>query len=168
MVVQLIMAKDPLVFVGLFAAHRWKTRNKWYTNCLNYFVVLYYRPTHNLQMLLQTAGCRSLCKAMLRAENTKLDFREKEGVSVGRCSELDVFSDSKSSAQVVLLLRMCGALPHCLICFWRLCSLVLRHNDKPFTFCHTEDCAVWCHSYCGRSVLELRIRNEIFSLIIQN
>jgi len=67
-------------------------------------------------MLLQTAGCRSLCKAMLRDENTKLDFWEEEGFSVGRRNELDIFSVSKSSAYVVLLLRMCGALPHYLSC----------------------------------------------------
>lgn len=50
---------------------------------------------------------------MLRTENTKLDFRE-EGFSICHGSELDVFGDSKSTAHVALLLRMCGALPQLL------------------------------------------------------
>ena len=123
--VQPIMAKDPLAFVGLFAVHKWKTRNKWYTNRLNYCVaffffffcflfLFYYRSTNNLQMWLQTAGWRSLCKAILRAKITKLVFRKKERFSVCHRSELVVFSWFQELSPCSLMLRMCGALPQLL------------------------------------------------------
>jgi hypothetical protein len=66
-------------------------------------------------MWLQNAGWRSLCKAMLRAENTKLDFREKGGFSVCRRTELDVFSGfqelSPCSADVKNVLSATSAAP---------------------------------------------------------
>jgi len=45
-------------------------------------------------------GLEILVQGDAWAENTKLDFREKEGFSACHRSQLDVFSDSKSSAAV--------------------------------------------------------------------